>query len=158
MMITALPFLLIYLILNVALSLYDLKRHLLPDALTCPLLWFGLLFNLVCHEAQLPQAVLGAIAGYCAFAAVYWGYKLIRKREGLGYGDVKLLAALGAWHGGSLLPCLVTLASALALLTLGIQMARRRSLQAIKNPLPFGPYLAAAGLICGWKNLLILPL
>ncbi|MBV8041152.1 A24 family peptidase [Pluralibacter sp.] len=157
-MITTLPFLLIYLVLNLALSLCDLRRRLLPDALTCPLLWFGLLFNLICHEARLSQAVLGAIAGYSAFAAVYWGYRLIRKREGLGYGDVKFLAALGAWHGGSQLPQLVMLASLLALLAIGIQITCKRSLQAIKNPLPFGPCLAVAGFICGWKSLFILPL
>lgn len=157
-MLTALPFLLIYLALNIALSLCDIKQRRLPDALTCPLLWSGLLFNLLCHEAKLTQAVLGAIAGYSAFAAVYWGYWFIRHREGLGYGDVKLLAALGAWHGWPQLPRLVMLASVLALLAFTLQAAHTRSLQAIKNPLPFGPFLAAAGFICGWNNLVILPL
>jgi leader peptidase HopD len=157
-MIAALPFFLIYAGLTLTLGWHDLKARLLPDRLTCPLLWVGLLFYLYLFPEMLPQAVLGAIAGYLAFAAVYWGYRGIRKQEGLGYGDVKFLAALGAWHGWQQLPQLVCIAASLALLFFCIQAIDDLSLQPIKNPLPFGPFLAAAGWICGWQTVLSLPL
>lgn len=158
MMIAALPFLLIYLLLTLTLSWQDIQRRLLPDRFTCPLLWSGLLFHLCLHTPQLPQAVIGAISGYMGFAAIYWGYRWLRKREGLGYGDIKFLAALGAWHGWQPLPLLVCIAAGLSLIFICLQILFTHSLQAIKNPLPFGPFLATAGFICGGQTLLNLPL
>ncbi|KNC93563.1 prepilin peptidase [Trabulsiella odontotermitis] len=157
-MIAALPFFLIYAGLTLTLGWHDLKSHLLPDRFTCPLLWSGILFYLCLFPEWLPLSVLGAIIGYLAFAAVYWGYRWIRKQEGLGYGDVKFLAALGAWHGWQQLPQLVCIAASLALLFFCIQAIDALSLRPIKNPLPFGPFLAAAGWICSWETVLSLPL
>lgn len=98
-MLAALPFLLCYSGLTVALCHQDLRHGLLPDRYTCPLLWSGLLFYLCLAPHQLHDAVWGAIAGYLSLAAIYWLYRGIRGYEGLGYGDIKYLAALGAWHG-----------------------------------------------------------
>lgn len=78
--------------------LWDAKHGLLPDRFTCPLLWSGLLFSQVCNPDGLADALWGAIIGYGTFAVIYWGYRILRHKEGLGYGDVKFLAALGAWH------------------------------------------------------------
>lgn len=85
--------------------------------------------------------------GYGVFAFIYWSYLWFRQREGLGYGDVKLVAALGAWHGWKTLPLLILTASILALIFIGFMALYQRNLQAIKNPLPFGPFLVAAGFI-----------
>ncbi|MFW0768360.1 A24 family peptidase [Trabulsiella odontotermitis] len=157
-MIAALPFFFIYAGLTLTLGWHDLKARLLPDRLTCPLLWSGQLFYLCLFPELLPLSVLGAIVGYLAFAAIYWGYRWLRKQEGLGYGDVKFLAALGAWHGWQQLPQLVCIAASLALLFICIQAIDDLSLRPIKNPLPFGPFLAAAGWICSWQTVLSLPL
>lgn len=112
-MLAALPFLLCYSGLTVALCHQDLRHGLLPDRYTCPLLWSGLLFYLCLAPHQLHDAVWGAIGGYLSLAAIYWLYRGIRGYEGLGYGDIKYLAALGAWHGWRLLPQLVLVASLL---------------------------------------------
>ncbi|CAD5359321.1 bifunctional prepilin leader peptidase and methylase (fragment) [Enterobacter cancerogenus] len=117
-MLTALPFLLIYLLLTALLVREDVRSGLLPDRYVCPLLWTGLLFQLCLHPQFLPSAVAGAMAGYLGFAAIYWGYRLVCHREGLGYGDVKYLAALGAWHGWCILPLLALVAALMALLYL----------------------------------------
>lgn len=141
------PFFFIYLALCLTLSYQDIRYGLLPDRFTCPLLWGGLLWH-ACNDPQrLPSAVWGAIAGYGAFAAIYWGYRLLRRREGLGYGDIKFLAALGAWHGWQSLPQLVFIAAGLASTLVLIRLFRAGKLRALKNPLPFGPFLAAAGFI-----------
>ena len=161
-MLAALPFLLCYSGLTVALCHQDLRHGLLPDRYTCPLLWSGLLFYLCLAPHQLHDAVWGAIAGYLSLAAIYWLYRGIRGYEGLGYGDIKYLAALGAWHGWRLLPQLVLVASLLA----GIAWAGaglyascgRKSKWGRSNPLPFGPFLAAAGFWCGWQTLASLTL
>ncbi len=142
-----LPFFFIYLTLCLLLSYQDFRRGLLPDRFTCPLLWSGLLWHACHHPQHLPSAVWGAIAGYGAFACVYWSYRLLRKREGLGYGDVKFLAALGAWHGWQSLPQLVLIATLLAGAVILLRLLRQGKLRALKNPLPFGPFLAAAGFI-----------
>ena len=90
-----LPFLILYACLSVLLFLWDAKHGLLPDRFTCPLLWSGLLFSQVCNPDGLADALWGAIIGYGTFAVIYWGYRILRHKEGLGYGDVKFLAALG---------------------------------------------------------------
>ncbi len=129
----------------IALTGIDLDSQLLPDAITLPLLWAGLLFNLFGTFADLQSAVIGAMCGYLALWSVYWAFKLSTGKEGMGYGDFKLLAALGAWLGWEMLPLTILLSS---LLGAGVGIAliviakRGRSV-----PIPFGPYLAAAGLL-----------
>lgn len=125
------------------LAAIDLECGLLPDRLTLPLLWAGLLYNLAFAAVPLDQAVLGAIAGYLVLWLVYWGFRLLTGREGLGYGDFKLLAALGAWLGWTALPTVLLWSSLTGLLTGGMLMLARRMTRA--DPLPFGPFLAVAG-------------
>jgi leader peptidase HopD len=157
-MLTALPFLMLYAILTCLLVREDIRSGLLPDKYLCPLLWTGLLFHLMNHPDFLASAVMGAMAGYIGFACIYWGYRMVLKREGLGYGDVKYLAALGAWHGWCVLPAMALSAAILAISFVLIQMVMKPGQQIHKNPLPFGPFLAAAGLVSGWQSLLNLPL
>ena len=128
-----------------ALSVIDLDTQLLPDALTLPLLWLGLLVNLGNTLTPLPSAVLGAAIGYLVLWSVYWAFRLLTGKEGMGYGDFKLLAAIGAWLGWSMLP-LVILASSFVGAVVGIAMMLMQR-QGRGTPMPFGPYLAAAGLI-----------
>ncbi len=142
-----LPFFVVYTLLTLALSWHDWRTGLLPDRLTCPLLWGGVLYHLCFYPARLSLSLWGAIGGYIAFALIYWGYRGLRHREGLGYGDVKFLAALGAWHGWQALPVLILTATLLALIFISLSALRLREWQALKNPLPFGPFLAAAGFI-----------
>ena len=129
----------------VALAFIDLDTTLLPDSLTLPLLWAGLLINLGGHFASLPDAVAGAAAGYLVLWSVYWLFKLVTGKEGMGYGDFKLLAAIGAWLGWQLLPVTLLLASVVGAVV-GITM-----IVAVKHdrrvPIPFGPYLAGGGLV-----------
>ncbi|MDI3424481.1 A24 family peptidase [Enterobacter sp. V87_3] len=157
-MLTTLPFLLVYLTLSALLIREDVRSGLLPDRYVCPLLWTGLLFQLCLHPQFLPSAVVGAMSGYLGFAAIYWGYRLVCHREGLGYGDVKYLAALGAWHGWCILPVLALVAALMALLYLLILSLWHLEKEPLKNPLPFGPFLAAAGLCVGWQSLINFPL
>jgi len=118
---------------------------LLPDGLTLPLLWAGLLVNVWGIFAPLQEAVIGAAAGYMALWTVYWGFKLVTGREGMGYGDFKLLAAIGAWLGWQALP-LVILLSSLAGALIGIALiAAARMGRSV--PMPFGPYLVIAGVV-----------
>ncbi|HEX4886251.1 MAG TPA: A24 family peptidase [Casimicrobiaceae bacterium] len=129
----------------VALTFIDVDTQLLPDDLTLPLLWAGLLANLFGLFVPLREAVVGALAGYLSLWTVYWAFKLIRGKEGMGYGDFKLLAALGAWMGWKVLPAIVLLSSVVgALVGIALIVARRHDRAA---PLPYGPYLAAAGAI-----------
>lgn len=128
-----------------ALFWIDADTYLLPDSLTLPLLWTGLAFNLAGAFVPLGSAVLGAMAGYLILWSIYWLFKLVTGKEGMGYGDFKLLAALGAWLGWQVLP-LIVLLSSLVGAALGIAMvllARR----GWGKPLPYGPYLAVAGFI-----------
>ena len=128
-----------------AASAIDLEARLLPDSITMPLLWSGLAFNLLDTFAPLRDCVIGAMVGYVVLWAVYHGFKLLTGREGMGYGDFKLLALLGAWLGWQALPAILLLAS-LAGAVAGITLvARGRASR--DTPLPFGPYLAAAGLL-----------
>ncbi|KIQ78771.1 MULTISPECIES: prepilin peptidase [Aeromonas] len=129
----------------VALTFIDLDKMLLPDQLTLPLLWGGLLFNLSGGFAPLADAVIGAMAGYLVLWSLYWAFKLLTGKEGMGYGDFKLLAALGAWLGWQALPIILLLSSLVGAI-IGISLiALRKHHQG--NPIPFGPYLAIAGWI-----------
>ena len=129
----------------IALTMIDIDTYLLPDNLTLPLLWLGLLVNSFNLYTDLNSAVWGAIAGYLSLWSVFWLFKLVTGKEGMGYGDFKLLAALGAWMGWQSLP-LVILLSSLVGAVIGIAgiiiMGRDKNI-----PIPFGPYLAIAGWI-----------
>lgn len=129
----------------IALAFIDLDTQLLPDDMTLPLLWLGLLFNLGGVYAPIEAAVIGAAAGYLALWSVYWLFRLATGREGMGYGDFKLLAAIGAWFGWQSLPAVVVLASAVgAAVGIALILLRRHERGV---PIPFGPYLAGAGLL-----------
>jgi leader peptidase (prepilin peptidase)/N-methyltransferase len=127
----------------VALTFIDFDTQLLPDSLTVPLLWGGLVVNLWDTFVPLRTAVIGAMAGYLSLWAVYWLFRLIRGKEGMGYGDFKLLAALGAWLGWQALPVIVLLSSVVgAVIGIGLIVVKGRDHTV---PLAFGPYLAIAG-------------
>ena len=129
----------------VALTFIDFDTQLLPDDITLPLLWLGLLFNAGDTFTDLKSAVIGAVAGYLTLWSVYWMFKLIMKKEGMGYGDFKLLAAIGAWFGWIILPLVILLSSALGAIIgafLIILAKRGRNV-----PMPFGPYLAGGALV-----------
>lgn len=129
----------------VALTGIDLDTQLLPDDLTLPLLWLGLLFNLAGTFVPLRDAVIGAMAGYGALWTVYWLFKLVTGKEGMGYGDFKLLAALGAWFGWKALPSIILLSSLVgAVVGIALIVFARHGREV---PIPFGPYLAGAGLL-----------
>ncbi len=132
-----------------ALTLIDLDRQLLPDSMTLPLLWAGLLVNAQDGGAglfsSLHSSVIGAAAGYLALWSLSHLFKLVTGKEGMGYGDFKLLAAIGAWLGWQLLPMVILLSAAVgSVVGIGLIVFRGRSSQV---PIPFGPYLAAAGWI-----------
>ncbi|MBS1197187.1 MAG: prepilin signal peptidase PulO-like peptidase [Proteobacteria bacterium] len=129
----------------IALTFIDFDTQLLPDSITLPLLWLGLLFNLIGGFASLQSAVVGAMAGYLSLWSVYWLFKLATGKEGMGYGDFKLLAALGAWLGWQLLPAIILL-SAVVGAVVGIVLIVLAK-HGRNVPIPFGPYLAGAGLI-----------
>lgn len=126
-----------------ALTFIDFDTQLLPDDITLPLLWAGLALNLSGRFAPLPDAVIGAIAGYLSLWTIYWLFKLIRGKEGMGHGDFKLLAALGAWLGWQMLPLIVLLSSVVgAVIGIGLLVFKGRDHNV---PIAFGPYLAIAG-------------
>jgi len=128
-----------------AMSLIDADHQLLPDSLVLPLLWLGLIANSFGQFTSLEDALWGAIAGYLSLWSVYWLFKLVTGKEGMGYGDFKLLAMLGAWGGWQVLP-LTILLSSLVGAVLGLLMLRLRNAET-STPIPFGPYLAIAGWI-----------
>lgn len=129
----------------VALTFIDFDTQLLPDAITLPLLWSGLLFNLLGSFTDIRSAVVGAMVGYLSLWLVYWAFKLTTGKEGMGYGDFKLLAALGAWLGWQQLPMIILLSSLVgAIVGIALIVATKRGRNV---PIPFGPYLATAGLI-----------
>ena len=129
----------------IAMTLIDYDTKTLPDDLTYPLLWLGLLINLDGTIVPLRDAVIGAMAGYLSLWAVYWLFKLATGKEGMGYGDFKLLAALGAWMGWAMLPTIIIVSSVVgAVVGISLIVFARRDRN---NPIPFGPYLAAAGMI-----------
>ena len=129
----------------IALTVIDIDTQLLPDSITLPLLWAGLLANIPATFASLDDAVLGAIVGYLALWSVYWVFKLATGKEGMGFGDFKLLSALGAWLGWQLIPLVILLSSFVGA-TVGILLIVFRR-HGRSTPIPFGPYLAAAGMI-----------
>jgi leader peptidase (prepilin peptidase)/N-methyltransferase len=130
----------------IALTMIDFDHQLLPDNITLPLLWLGLLVNTVHQTSVSPSdAVLGAVLGYLSLWTIYWLFKLLTGKEGMGYGDFKLLAALGAWMGWQSLLLIVILSSmvgAVVGISLLLFLGRDRNI-----PIPFGPYLAGAGFI-----------
>jgi leader peptidase (prepilin peptidase)/N-methyltransferase len=136
---------LLFLWAMIALACIDIDTQLLPDSITLPLLWLGLLFNLDHVFADLGSAVVGAVAGYLSLWTVYWLFKLATGKEGMGYGDFKLLAAIGAWLGWQMLPLTILLSSLVgAVVGIALIVLARRGRNV---PIPFGPYLAAAGII-----------
>jgi leader peptidase (prepilin peptidase)/N-methyltransferase len=129
----------------IALTFIDFDTQLLPDDITLPLLWLGLLLNLNGAYTSLPNAVIGAVVGYLTLWSVYWLFKLTTGKEGMGFGDFKLLAAIGAWLGWTLLPLVILLSSVVGAavgISLIVFTKHGRNI-----PIPFGPYLAGGGLI-----------
>jgi len=126
----------------IALSTIDYRTTLLPDSITLPFLWLGLLVNINGTFTDLTSAVVGAMAGYLSLWSVYWGFKLLTGKDGMGFGDFKLLGLLGAWLGWQMLPIIIILSSlAGAIIGLSlIALGRDKD-----HPIPFGPYLAIAG-------------
>ncbi len=129
----------------IALTFIDFDKQLLPDDITLPLLWAGLLFNAFGVFTDLKSAVLGAAAGYLLLWSVYWAFKLATGKEGMGFGDFKLLAAIGAWTGWVILPLTILLSSFVgAVVGIALMVLTKHGRDV---PIPFGPYLAAAGVI-----------
>lgn len=129
----------------IPLTVIDLRTQLLPDNLTLPLLWAGLAFNLIGGFTSLESAVLGAILGYGSFWLIFQLFRLATGKEGMGFGDFKLLAALAAWLGAISLPLIILISSiAGAIVGLGLMVSGRLNRE---TPMPFGPYLAIAGWI-----------
>jgi leader peptidase (prepilin peptidase)/N-methyltransferase len=128
----------------IALTFIDFDTQLLPDDITLPLLWLGLLFNLNFGFTDLKSAVIGAMAGYLVLWSIFWLFKIIRGKEGMGYGDFKLLAAIGAWFGWKLLPAVILLSSTLgAIIGIALIIITKRGKEV---PMPFGPFLAVGGI------------
>jgi leader peptidase (prepilin peptidase)/N-methyltransferase len=136
---------LLFVYLLIAMTFIDADTQLLPDDLTFPLLWLGLLVNLNGTFVSLQEAVIGAAAGYLSLWSIYWLFKLTTGKEGMGYGDFKLLAALGAWLGWKMLPIIILLSSLVGAVV-GVSLILFAK-HGRNNPIPFGPYLAAAGMI-----------
>lgn len=132
----------------IALSFIDLDEMLLPDQITLPLLWLGLLININGTFTDINSAIIGAAAGYLSLWSIFWGFKLLTGKEGMGYGDFKLLAVFGAWLGWQLLPLIILLSSLVGAIV-GVSLIIFKRHQAT-NPIPFGPYIA----IAGWLGLL----
>jgi leader peptidase (prepilin peptidase)/N-methyltransferase len=129
----------------IALAFIDLDTQLLPNDITMPMLWGGLLINLDSGFADIHSAVIGAMVGYLALWSVYWGYKLLTGREGMGYGDFKLLAAIGAWLGWQMLPLVILFSSIVGSMAgLGLMLIAKHGRHV---PIPFGPYLACGGIV-----------
>lgn len=129
----------------IALSFIDFDTQLLPDSITLPLVWGGLLLNLNGTFTDLGSSVIGAAAGYLSLWCVYWGFKFATGKEGMGFGDFKLLAAVGAWLGWQMLPFVVLASSFVgAIFGIGLMLVAKRGRNV---PIPFGPYLAVAGAV-----------
>ena len=132
---------------TIALAFIDHETGLLPDSLTLPLVWLGVLVNLVHAFVPLPDAVVGAVAGYLSLWLVYWGFKLLTGKEGMGYGDFKMNAAVGAFLGWKMLPLVILLSSVVGLAFGALQMFAARGKWDAGFRFHFGPYLALAGII-----------
>lgn len=136
--------------LLIALFFIDLDAMLLPDSLTLSLLWLGLWFSLFSDTVTPRDAIIGASAGYLSLWTVFWGFKLLTGRDGMGYGDFKLLAAMGAWLGWQLLPVVVIVAAfSGALIGIIWQLLRPSQRGA---PIPFGPFLIIGGALAWWRG------
>lgn len=132
----------------IALTMIDFDTQLLPDDITLPLMWAGILANMYGAFVSLESAVIGAVLGYLMLWSVYWLFKLFTGKEGMGYGDFKLLAALGAWMGPTALPLIILLSSVVGVI---ISVIRGQ-----KGPFAFGPFLAIAGFIAFlWGNQIV---
>lgn len=128
----------------IALTFIDFDTQLLPDDITLPLLWLGLFFNLNCGLTDLKSAVIGAMAGYLILWSIYWLFKIVTGKEGMGYGDFKLLAAIGAWFGWKILPAVILLSSVLGtIIGISLIVVAKRGREV---PMPFGPFLALGGI------------
>ncbi len=129
----------------IVLAMIDLDTQLLPDDITLPLLWLGILINLNNGFTDIHGAVIGAVVGYLSLWSIYWCFKLVTSKEGMGYGDFKLLAAIGAWLGWGMLPIVIVFSSLMgAVVGIGLIVSAGRN----KNmPIPFGPYLVSGALI-----------
>ena len=128
----------------IALTSIDFDTQLLPDDITLPLLWLGLLYNLDTGFTDIHSAIVGAVGGYLILWSVYWLFKLVTGKEGMGYGDFKLLAAIGAWFGWQILPAVILLSSlGGSIIGIGLIMLAKRGRNV---PMPFGPYLALGGI------------
>ena len=126
------------------LTFIDLDTQLLPDVITLPLLWLGLLFNLYGGFTDIQSAIIGAVAGYLILWIVYWVFKLVTGKEGMGYGDFKMLAAIGAWFGWAMLPAVILLSSiAGSIIGIGLIIFAKKGRN---TAIPFGPYLALGGI------------
>jgi leader peptidase (prepilin peptidase)/N-methyltransferase len=134
----------------IALAFIDLDSFYLPDDITLPLLWAGILVNMGGAFVDLQTSVIGAVAGYLSLWLVYWGFKFATGKEGMGYGDFKLLAAIGAWLGWKMLPVVIMLSSLVgAVIGIGlIALAQHER----SKPIPFGPYLVLGGLIALFRG------
>ena len=135
----------IYVWCLIAASFIDFDTQLLPDAITLPLVWLGLLVNIPGTFTDLPSAVIGAAAGYLSLWSVYWIFKLLTGKEGMGFGDFKLLAAIGAWCGWQMLPLVILMSSVIGAAVGMVLIVLSRLGRNV--PIPFGPYLAAAGVV-----------
>lgn len=135
----------------IPLTMIDFDHQLLPDAITLPFLWVGLTVNLFGIFTYPEAAIIGALAGYLSLWSIYWAFKLLTGKEGMGYGDFKLLAMLGAWLGWQALPVVILLSAFVgAVVGISLIVFRGRDRQI---PIPYGPYLAAAGWITMiWGN------
>ena len=140
----ALAFGLAYVWAMLALTFIDLDTQLLPDDITLPLLWLGLIANVFGTFTDLRSAVLGAVLGYAILWAVYWAFRLIAKKEGMGYGDFKLLAAIGAWTGWQVLPVVILVSAGLGAVIGSITLWLSK--KGVDTRIPFGPYLALGGI------------
>ena len=129
----------------ICLTLIDVDHMLLPDQITLPLLWLGLLININGAIVPLQDAIVGAVAGYMSLFSIFWLFKLITGKDGMGHGDFKLVALFGAWIGWQLLPLLILMASAVGAV-IGISLMVFKNHQR-EQAIPFGPYLAVAGWI-----------
>jgi len=132
---------------TIALAFIDQETGLLPDALTLLLVWIGLVLNVAGALVPLPEAVIGAAAGYLSLWLVYWGYKLVTGKEGMGYGDFKMNAAVGAFLGWKMLPLVILLSSLVGLAFGALQMFAARGRWDAGFRFHFGPYLAIAGVV-----------
>lgn len=137
-------FALVFVFALIALTFIDFDTQLLPDDMTLPLLWLGLLLNLNHGFTDITSAVIGAMAGYLVLWVVYWLFKLVTGKEGMGYGDFKLLAAIGAWFGWQLLPAVILLSSVVgSVIGIGLILLKGKNRQ---TAIPFGPFLALGGI------------